>query len=143
MSSPGRGALVPSGGDYVPGHLHAPREPSWVTRARGGVPLGRALPTDRPPASLAARPPTTAFEATRPRKRGANLTPGARWLIGALAPGRPSHSSPPGAGSSDQAFGGREHIFFFPHRKPRPAKWFWWRRAPGSGATRDGTILDL
>lgn len=63
------------------------------------------------------------------------------------------HGAPPGPGVDTTVSPGcgqfgpgvrwpRAHFLFFPYKLVR-VEWFWWHRAPGGGAMRDGTILDL
>lgn len=84
---------------------------------------------------------------TRPRARGDGALPLA------LAPPLRPPRRPPGPGVDATVSPGcgqfgpvvrwpRAHLLFFPY-KSVPAEWFWWQRAPGGGATREGTVLDL
>lgn len=72
-------------------------------------------PALAPPLRRPRRPPGPGFDTTVSPDCG-QFGPGVRWP--------------------------RAHFLFFPY-KFVPVGWFWWHRAPGGGATRDGTILDL
>lgn len=133
-------------------------------RAREG-PTGRlgVEPRERSPwGPLARRPMRPATGVARPRAPGRAATQRRRpaptahrnsALPLALTPRLRAPRRPPAAGADTtvspacgQSGPGvrwpRAHFLFFPY-KSVPAEWFWWHRAPGGGATRDGTALDL
>ena len=117
--SPRTGALGARGHWHRPTSAHAPMRPGGGAVA----PLG-------PPASPREEPPSVGLEPALAPPRAAG-GPGAQTTV-----------SPSCGQFGPSVWRPRAHFLFFPY-KFVAAEWFWWHRAPGGGATRDGTILDL